>query len=162
MCVDREKRKIFSVRELVFYSINILSLKGMSLWSTHGTGRVLLLLFVTKIRIIGLLCLQLFLACLRNLQSNCLLNDISNEHLFSNILEIYTVNRNFWCQHVLPMLAVSRETGNPLNISLLAEGIFKVSKSIYSTFWDTYFTTVGLILLCIMVDEFLQNFSPLF
>ncbi|XP_065215741.1 pleckstrin homology domain-containing family G member 5 isoform X2 [Planococcus citri] len=68
---------------------------------------------------------DLFLACLCNLQSNNLLTEIDKDRLFSNILEIYSANRYFWCQHLLPMLASSRETGKPLNPALLAEGFFK-------------------------------------
>jgi hypothetical protein len=79
--------------------------------------------------------LQLFLACLRNLQAANILNDVDNARLFSNIPDIYAANKHFWCQHLLPMLAESRKTGKPLNPQLLLDGFRRVrtfNKHLYS------------------------------
>jgi hypothetical protein len=76
--------------------------------------------------------LQLFLACLQNLQAANILNDVDNARLFSNIPDIYATNKHFWCQHLLPMLAESRKTGQPLNPQLLLDGFCKV-RTLYCT-----------------------------
>jgi len=80
-----------------------------------------------SLRLLNLkLCLQLFLACLSNLQAVNILNDIDKARLFSNIPDIYAANRHFWCQHLLPMLAESRKTGQPLNPQFLLDGFHRV------------------------------------
>ncbi|RZF42189.1 hypothetical protein LSTR_LSTR004338, partial [Laodelphax striatellus] len=45
-----------------------------------------------------------FLSCLTNLQNENILTEIDKSKLFSNIGEIFMVNRNFWCNHMFPML----------------------------------------------------------
>jgi pleckstrin domain-containing family G protein 5 len=72
------------------------------------------------------LLLQLFLACLCHLQAANILNDVDKARLFSNIPDIYAANKHFWCQHLLPMLAQSRKTGEPLNPELLLDGFRRV------------------------------------
>jgi pleckstrin domain-containing family G protein 5 len=70
--------------------------------------------------------LQLFLACLCNLQAANILNDVDKARLFSNIPDIYAANKHFWSQYLLPMLTESRKTGAPLNPQLLLDGFRKV------------------------------------
>ena len=70
---------------------------------------------------------DLFLNCLCNLQNNMVLTEIDTEKLFCNIPEIYAANRVFWHDYIMPMLTVSRETGEPLNPILMKEGFIRVS-----------------------------------
>ncbi|XP_023703867.1 pleckstrin homology domain-containing family G member 5 [Cryptotermes secundus] len=65
---------------------------------------------------------NLFLACLCNLQAANILNDVDKARLFSNIPDIYAANKHFWCKNLLPMLAESRKTCEPLNPQLLLDG----------------------------------------
>ena len=73
---------------------------------------------------------QLFLNCLCNLQNNMVLTEIDTERLFCNIPEIYAANRVFWHDYIMPMLTISRKTGEPLNPILMKEGFLKVRHSI--------------------------------
>ncbi|XP_039280848.1 pleckstrin homology domain-containing family G member 5 isoform X3 [Nilaparvata lugens] len=66
-----------------------------------------------------------FLSCLTNLQNENILTEIDKSKLFSNIGEIFMANRNFWYNHMFPMLANTRETGKPLNPQLLFDGFCK-------------------------------------
>ena len=54
------------------------------------------------------------------------LTEIDTERLFCNIPEIYAANRVFWHDYIMPMLTVSRKTGEPLNPILMREGFLKV------------------------------------
>ncbi|XP_054164532.1 pleckstrin homology domain-containing family G member 5-like [Oppia nitens] len=65
---------------------------------------------------------DLFLACLCNLQSECLLNEIDTTKMFSNIVEVSAANHQFWFDHLLPMLSYSRQTHQPLNPLLMKDG----------------------------------------
>ena len=71
--------------------------------------------------------LQLFLACLCNLQNESLLNEVDTDKLFSNIQEIYFANLNFWREHVTRMLDASRSSRQPLDPTLLTDAFYKVS-----------------------------------
>ncbi|XP_054270419.1 pleckstrin homology domain-containing family G member 5-like isoform X2 [Macrosteles quadrilineatus] len=65
---------------------------------------------------------DLFLSCLTNLQAANILSDVDKTRLFSNITEIYNSNRNFWSNHLLPMLSASRESRQVLNAQLMLKG----------------------------------------
>lgn len=71
--------------------------------------------------------LQLFMACLCNLQAAQILNEIDTERLFSNLPEIYVANRQFWAEHVFPMLKNARSARAPLDPTSLREGFLKVT-----------------------------------
>ncbi|CAG2118757.1 unnamed protein product, partial [Medioppia subpectinata] len=43
---------------------------------------------------------DLFLSCLCNLQSECLLNEIDTTKMFSNIVEVSAANHEFWFEHL--------------------------------------------------------------
>ena len=58
------------------------------------------------------------------------LTEIDTERLFCNIPEIYAANRVFWHDYIMPMLTISRKTGEPLNPILMKEGFLKVRHSI--------------------------------
>lgn len=68
---------------------------------------------------------QLFMACLCNLQAAQILNEIDTERLFSNLPEIYVANRQFWADHVFPMLRSARCARAPLDPTALREGFLK-------------------------------------
>jgi pleckstrin domain-containing family G protein 5 len=85
--------------------------------------------------------LQLFLACLCNLQAANILNDVDKARLFSNIPDIYAANKHFWCQHLLPMLAESRKTGEPLNPQLLLDGFRRV-RTLYKDLHSPHSTNI--------------------
>ena len=70
------------------------------------------------------------MACLCNLQVAQILNEIDTERLFSNLPEIYVANRQFWADHVYPMLKTARSTKAPLDPTSLQEGFLKVSSFI--------------------------------
>ena len=66
------------------------------------------------------------MACLCNLQAAQILNEIDTERLFSNLPEIYVANRQFWAEHVFPMLKNARSARAPLDPTALREGFLKV------------------------------------
>ena len=66
------------------------------------------------------------MACLCNLQAAQILNEIDTEKLFSNIPEIYVANRQFWAEHVVPMLKTARSAKAPLDPTDLREAFLKV------------------------------------
>uniref|UniRef100_A0A0P5ERJ1 Pleckstrin domain-containing family G member n=1 Tax=Daphnia magna TaxID=35525 RepID=A0A0P5ERJ1_9CRUS len=68
---------------------------------------------------------DLFMACLCNLQAAQILNEIDTERLFSNLPEIYVANRQFWAEHVFPMLKNARSARAPLDPTSLREGFLK-------------------------------------
>ena len=74
------------------------------------------------------------MACLCNLQVAQILNEIDTERLFSNIPEIYVANRQFWADHVYPMLRTARCAKAPLDPTSLKEGFLKVSSQLTPTF----------------------------
>ena len=65
------------------------------------------------------------MACLCNLQAAQILNEIDTERLFSNLPEIYVANRQFWADHVFPMLRSARCARAPLDPTALREGFLK-------------------------------------
>ncbi len=77
-------------------------------------------------RYIWLCLFQLFMACLCNLQAAQILNEIDTERLFSNLPEIYVANRQFWAEHVFPMLKNARSARAPLDPTSLRDGFLKV------------------------------------
>ena len=77
--------------------------------------------YIKRLRVVT----DLFLSCLTSLQSECLLNDIDADRMFSNINQVYEVNRDFWINHLLPMLNASRSTGQKLDPSLMLNGFLK-------------------------------------
>ncbi|XP_076318528.1 pleckstrin homology domain-containing family G member 5-like isoform X2 [Tachypleus tridentatus] len=68
---------------------------------------------------------DLFLACLCNLQSEGVLNEIEPERLFSNVVEVYLANHRFWENHLLPMLNTSRVIKQPLQPLLMRQGFLQ-------------------------------------
>ena len=46
--------------------------------------------------------------------------------MFSNIVEVYAANYQFWMDHLLPMLNNARDTRQSLNPLLMKEGFLKV------------------------------------
>lgn len=62
----------------------------------HLTVLKYLLLFIS---------LQLFLACLKALQSENILTDVDQNKLFSNICEIGEANLKFWTMYLYPMVS---------------------------------------------------------
>ena len=77
--------------------------------------------YIQKLKVIT----NLFRDCLISLQRECLLNDIDNDKIFSNIDEIINANSIFWKNHLLVMLMHTRCTGEPLNPLLMANGFLK-------------------------------------
>ncbi|RWS31082.1 pleckstriny domain-containing family G member 5-like protein, partial [Leptotrombidium deliense] len=73
---------------------------------------------------------ELFVSCLCALQSECLLNDVDNEKMFSNITEVFTANHQLWIDYLLPMLNESRNTHQPLNPLLMTDAFLNVSQVI--------------------------------
>ncbi|XP_059490860.1 pleckstrin homology domain-containing family G member 5-like isoform X3 [Neocloeon triangulifer] len=68
---------------------------------------------------------DLFIACLRHLQAENLLEHVDPSRLFSNISDIYLVNVSFWLNHIQPMVDRSRATKQLLNPSLMLPGFLK-------------------------------------
>ncbi|CAN7987000.1 unnamed protein product, partial [Ixodes hexagonus] len=72
---------------------------------------------------------ELFLACLCNLQSEGLLQEIDTERMFSNITEVYQVNHALWDNCLLPALASARAQRGLLNPLLLRPGFLRFEES---------------------------------
>ncbi|XP_028967195.1 pleckstrin homology domain-containing family G member 5 [Galendromus occidentalis] len=68
---------------------------------------------------------ELFLCTLCNLQDNGLLNEIDVDRMFSNIVDIFSVNRSFWNTCLFPMLRDSRNQRIPLNPLRLRDGFIR-------------------------------------
>ncbi|XP_077531907.1 uncharacterized protein LOC144144358 isoform X10 [Haemaphysalis longicornis] len=68
---------------------------------------------------------ELFLACLCNLQSERILQEIDTEHMFSNILEVCEVNHALWDGCLLPTLAAARAQRSLLDPVRLREGFLR-------------------------------------
>ena len=66
------------------------------------------------------------MACLCNLQAAQILNEIDTERLFANVPEIYVANRQFWAEHVVPMLRSARSAKTPLDPTILRGAFIKV------------------------------------
>lgn len=74
------------------------------------------------------LLLQLFLACLYNLQAVNILNEIDRDQLFSNVPEIYKSNQILWLDCILPMVQKARNTNQPMDPNDLGNGFLQVIK----------------------------------
>ncbi|XP_072143352.1 uncharacterized protein [Dermacentor andersoni] len=72
---------------------------------------------------------ELFLACLCNLQSERILQEIDTEHMFSNILEVCEVNHVLWDNCLLPALTVARANRTLLNPLHLREGFLRFEET---------------------------------
>ncbi|XP_046562415.1 pleckstrin homology domain-containing family G member 5-like isoform X3 [Haliotis rubra] len=77
--------------------------------------------YISQIRVIT----EVFQACLLNVQSDSLLNEIETEKMFNNIDALLAANRQLWEQHLLKVLEESRRTRQPLNPALLKPGFTK-------------------------------------
>ncbi|KAF7993225.1 hypothetical protein HCN44_006285 [Aphidius gifuensis] len=73
---------------------------------------------------------NLFMACLCNLQSSNILNEVDRTKLFSNIPDIYAANYYFLTEHVLTMINATKKNGKPLDPGHLLHG--------FETFEDTF------------------------
>ena len=74
------------------------------------------------------------MACICNLQVEQILKEIDTDLLFSNLPEIYMANRQFWADHVYPMLKTARCAKAPLDPTSLKEGFLKVSATFIAHF----------------------------
>ncbi|KAL3257131.1 hypothetical protein MRX96_046525 [Rhipicephalus microplus] len=72
---------------------------------------------------------ELFLACLCNLQSERILQEIDTEHMFSNILEVCEVNHVLWDSCLLPTLTAARTNRALLNPLHLREGFLRFEET---------------------------------
>ncbi|XP_048250123.1 pleckstrin homology domain-containing family G member 5-like isoform X2 [Haliotis rufescens] len=77
--------------------------------------------YLSQIRVIT----EVFQACLLNVQSDSLLNEIETEKMFNNIDALLAVNRQLWEHHLLKVLEESRRTREPFNPTLLKPGFTK-------------------------------------
>jgi hypothetical protein len=68
----------------------------------------------------------LFIACLRHLQAEHLLEHVDPGRLFSNITEIYEVNIKFWLNYIQPLIDRTRATGHLFDPSLMLPGFLRV------------------------------------
>lgn len=66
--------------------------------------------------------IDLFMACLCSLQASNILIEVDRLKLFSNIPDIYAINRYFWTEYLLTMVNASRSSGQPFDPSLLLQG----------------------------------------
>ncbi|KAI1309388.1 Pleckstrin homology domain-containing family G member 5 [Halotydeus destructor] len=83
--------------------------------------------YIKRLRVVT----DLFLACLCNLQNECLLNDTDIDKMFSNIQQVYEANHQFWLNYLLPMLNSSRSSQLPLNPILMKDGFLKFDQLFY-------------------------------
>ncbi|KAL1417206.1 hypothetical protein MTO96_027087 [Rhipicephalus appendiculatus] len=72
---------------------------------------------------------ELFLACLCNLQSERMLQEIDTEHMFSNILDVCEVNHVLWDNCLLPTLTAARTNRTLLNPLHLREGFLRFEET---------------------------------
>ncbi|XP_025830942.1 uncharacterized protein LOC108742195 isoform X2 [Agrilus planipennis] len=70
---------------------------------------------------------DLFLACLRDLQSSNLLKEIDTDKLFSNITEILDANVLFWRNSLFPLVRDMRKYKQPPCIENMCEGFLKIN-----------------------------------
>lgn len=80
------------------------------------------------------LCFQLFLACLKNLQSVNILKEIDTEKLFSNITEILASNVCFWRNTLFPLVRDMRTYKQPPCIENMCEGFSKMRETFQAYF----------------------------
>ncbi|KAK5646254.1 hypothetical protein RI129_004718, partial [Pyrocoelia pectoralis] len=77
---------------------------------------------------------DLFLACLKNLQSANLLKEIDTEKLFSNITEILDANVLFWRNCIFPLVRDMRRYKQPPCIETMLQGFLKISDTFQAYF----------------------------
>ncbi|KAF2904664.1 hypothetical protein ILUMI_01506, partial [Ignelater luminosus] len=77
---------------------------------------------------------DLFLACLKNLQSVNLLKEIDTEKLFSNITEILDANVLFWRNCIFPLVRDMRRYKQPPCIENMLQGFLKISDTFQAYF----------------------------
>lgn len=77
---------------------------------------------------------QLFLACLKNLQTEGLLKEIDTEKLFSNITEILDTNVLFWRNSLFPMVRDMRKYKQPPCIETMLRGFLCMKDSFRAYF----------------------------
>ncbi|KAF5282725.1 hypothetical protein FQR65_LT02722 [Abscondita terminalis] len=77
---------------------------------------------------------DLFLACLKNLQSANLLKEIDTEKLFSNITEILDANVLFWRNCIFPLVRDMRRYKQPPCIENMLQGFLKISDTFQAYF----------------------------
>uniref|UniRef100_A0A182PLU3 DH domain-containing protein n=1 Tax=Anopheles epiroticus TaxID=199890 RepID=A0A182PLU3_9DIPT len=65
---------------------------------------------------------DLFLACLEDIQSQNILNDVDQNKLFSNIRDIWEANLRFWTLYLHPMVKHSQLTKEPMSIYYFQRG----------------------------------------
>lgn len=70
--------------------------------------------------------LQLFLACLKSLQTVNILKEIDTDKLFSNITDILTSNLTFWQNSLFPLVRDMRKYKQPPCIENMCEGFSKM------------------------------------
>lgn len=78
--------------------------------------------------------LQLFLACLKNLQSVNILKEIDTEKLFSNITEILASNVCFWRNTLFPLVRDMRTYKQPPCVENMCEGFSKMRETFQAYF----------------------------
>lgn len=72
---------------------------------------------------------ELFLACLCNLQSEGILQEIDTERMFSNITDVYQVNHALWDGCLLPALNSARSQRGLLNPLMLRPGFLRFEEA---------------------------------
>lgn len=77
---------------------------------------------------------QLFLACLKNLQSVNILKEIDTEKLFSNITDILASNVCFWRNSLFPLVRDMRNYKQPPCIENMCEGFSKMRETFQAYF----------------------------
>lgn len=77
---------------------------------------------------------QLFLACLKNLQSVNILKEIDTEKLFSNITEILVSNVCFWRNTLFPLVRDMRTYKQPPCVENMCEGFSKMRETFQAYF----------------------------
>ncbi|XP_058458065.1 uncharacterized protein LOC131434863 isoform X1 [Malaya genurostris] len=70
---------------------------------------------------------DLFLACLEDIQSHNILNDVDQNKLFSNIRDICESNLKFWTLFLYPMVKESTDTKQQMNVHKFKDGFIKFS-----------------------------------
>lgn len=72
---------------------------------------------------------ELFLACLCNLQSEGILQEVDTERMFSNITDVYQVNHALWDDCLLPALNAARARRGLLDPLLLRPGFLRFEEA---------------------------------
>lgn len=80
----------------------------------------------------SLVCFQLFLACLKNLQAGNLLKEIDTDKLFSNITEILDTNVLFWRNNLFPLVRDMRKYRQPACIENMLNGFVRMKETFHA------------------------------